>query len=416
MVRKYSSKTIAFGSLLREILKQTHISRESLADGLQCSVDAVDNWCCGRACISADRLNELTSYLTMMKVNPLDIRRLYEEAIRAHGFLLSSHKDGKDVKFTLCLLGSLSHRKELRILQIMSDFMDEAGHKTIVLHCGERLEMVLSGLDLAEEIGAANLVLCGISAPPDVYKLIIQRMDGQCTRVFHILTNCPAEVIGTHKNAYAITWSNFGLAYKATSLLIQSGHTRIGTVRLEKQADRFSGYLQALKDNGIKLDEGMVIDSNLPINASSITDERFMRELEEFVLQNRMTAIFAPSELLTLAIPILLLKHKKRLYYDISFCGLAYPGWLGQGLGMPITYLRYPTDEVGRMILKVLLRYSANEGSVLGEQFADVTDLAKRIDMCKSGSIKPINPETAIADLDELGKGLESHHSKHGNL
>jgi hypothetical protein len=41
MVRKYSIETIAFGPLLREILKQRHISRESLADELQCSVDAV---------------------------------------------------------------------------------------------------------------------------------------------------------------------------------------------------------------------------------------------------------------------------------------------------------------------------------------------------------------------------------------
>lgn len=410
MLRKYSNKTIAFGSLLKEILKGAHITRESLAEGLQCSVDAVDNWCCGRACVSADRLNELTSYLTTMKVNPLHVRRLYGEALRAHGFLLSSHKDGKGIKFTLCLLGSLSHRKELRILQIMSDFMDGAGHKTLVLHCGERLEMVLSGLDLAEEIGAANLVLCGVSAPPDVYKLIIQKMDSQRTRVFHILTDCPVEVIDAHQNACAITWSNFGLAYKATSLLVQAGHSRIGTVRLEKQADRFSGYLQALKDNGIKLDEGMVIDSNLPVNASSITDERFMRELEKFVLQNRMTAIFAPSELLTLAIPILLLKHNKRLYYDISFCGLAYPGWIGQGLGLPITYLRYPTDEVGRKILKVLLRHSINEDGVLGEQFTDVTDLAKRIDMCKRGSIKPINPETAIGQ----GKEGDFNSDKHG--
>lgn len=68
MIRNASSPLLEFGSLLQSVIKEAQISRQFIADNLQCSIDAVDNWCCGRARISPSRLHQLCSLLTVKGV------------------------------------------------------------------------------------------------------------------------------------------------------------------------------------------------------------------------------------------------------------------------------------------------------------------------------------------------------------
>jgi len=396
MVQKQDNAVLEFGALLRKALKDSRITRGSLADYLQCSEDAINSWCCGRSRISPDRLSSICSLLSMKgSLSDSQVKQIYQKAIESYGFSPTwppgNSATGKEI--TLCLSGSLSRRKELLALEIISGYLSKLNQQVFIFRCGNDIDTVLSCLDMVEGMVIGNVVMCGISLPPTIYTLILDKMNAHQIPVALVATDCPKEVVQSYRNAVAATWSNYELAYKATSSLIKAGHTRIGTVHLIKHEARLNGYLQALKDNNTTIDPTLILQqstSGTPVASQSITDEKLMGQLESFLLQDNATAVFAPSELLTLAIPLLLVKHGKRLYDDISLCGLAYRGWIGQGLHLPLTYLSYPIEEVTHKALEILVRSSMMGELSPEERYVDVTRMAKRVDHGKTGSIKTI--------------------------
>lgn len=73
------------------------------------------------------------------------------------------------------------------------------------------------------------------------------------------------------KNVSSVTINDFEAGYKATNHLIKTGCTRIahfsGDLNIEIFKDRFSGYKQALLDNGIDYIEDYVINTRSSIEA-----------------------------------------------------------------------------------------------------------------------------------------------------
>lgn len=284
------------------------------------------------------------------------------------------------MEHTLCVLGSLAYRKELSILQAISHHICDFNHTTLLLHCGDNVDMVLSSLDLTRQVHVVNLVLCGISLPADVYKVTLDKMEKQSCRVVLILTNCPADIIHSHSNAYAITWSYHDLAYRATNMLIQAGHTRIGTVHLEKYRDRWLGYLHAMKHAGIALDPSRIVEAGQLVSDTSIVDSDIMRRIQHFVLETDSTAVFAPTELLTLAIPIQIYKNQNKLQHVISVYGMAYPGWIGEGFNFPVGYIRYPIESVVQKALAILFQKPMTGSDSPESRHIDLTAFAAAVE------------------------------------
>lgn len=395
-MRKNAYPGIEFGTLLQRVLKDVHISRDSLAENLQCSIDAVDNWCSGRARISARNAGQLCFFLMKKGVPTRIAKELYGEALRVHGFSPSWPPDATPhTPITMCVLGALTHRKELSLMESIIDNLSGVGQTGFIVQGGPNVDTLLSVVDLADRVGVANLVLCGVRASPDFYRLVLDKFAGQDTLVLLILTDCPDEIVRAYDNVYSIGWSFFGLAYKATHLLIAAGHTRIGTVHVETETSRFLGYLQALRDNDIDPDPELILDGGPLAEYKRITDQNFIRRLERFVLQDKMTAIFAPTETHTLMIPVLLLKNGKMLYHDVSLCGLANKGWIGQGVDLPISYICYPNEEMARQIGNILLRWATTGADTGCDRVIDITQTAELAHNGRWGSIRQITNSDA---------------------
>lgn len=389
MVIQQSQET-GFGFTLRRAVKEARMSRERLAENLQCSSEAVDSWCCGRSRISPMLLHKLCSFLAAKGVNAGLLKQMYESALADHGFSPGwPPREIRATRFTLCLLGSLTHRKELAVMRMISDYLRGTDQTPLIFDCGDSVDTLLSYLRVAREIDASNIILCGLSLPHDIYRLALDKAGNVDTFVIFMLTDCPAEIVGAHKNAYAVSWSDYDLAYKAVTLLIEAGHTRIGTVHLTRYAARFQAYVQALKDNGIEPDPRTVIHGGDLSGYPSIIDQDFMLNLERFVLRDDVSAFFASTELLSLAVPVLLLKNGRVLHRDISLCGMAYSDWIGGGLHLPITYVCYPTDAVAHQVLDILLRWSITGRGFHENRYVDVSGMATRVDIGQ-GSIRRI--------------------------
>lgn len=96
------------------------------------------------------------------------------------------------------------------------------------------------------------------------------------------------------KNVSSVTINDFEAGYKATNHLIKTGCTRIahfsGDLNIEIFKDRFSGYKQALLDNGIDYIEDYVIKTRSSIEAGKTNIIKLLN------LDNPPHAVFSSSD------------------------------------------------------------------------------------------------------------------------
>jgi LacI family transcriptional regulator len=96
------------------------------------------------------------------------------------------------------------------------------------------------------------------------------------------------------KNVSSVTINDFEAGYKATNHLIKTGCTRIahfsGDLNIEIFKDRFSGYKQALLDNGIDYIEDYVINTRSSIEAGKTNILKLLS------LENQPHAVFSSSD------------------------------------------------------------------------------------------------------------------------
>lgn len=393
MIRQNSQGNllIQLGQHLQSALRDLNINRSELAETLECSIDTIDNWCSGRTRISTNIINGLCSFLNIKGLNVRQVDRIYQLFLASYG-LSNSWPPNRDrhTQITLIALGSVAYRKELAMLEQVSNYLSDANHTTLIFQCGDRVQALLSCIDLANEIGAVNLILCGFFLPTDIYELILSKVHGQERFVSLLLTNCPKDVVYKYPNIYAISWSNYTLAYEATSFLIDQGHKNIGTVHLGKYPDRYSGYLAALQERGIDPNPELILEIVNLSGYDVLTNKAAMNQLDKHIKTKNMTAIYAPTELLTLVIPIKMLKNRPGFNKDLFIMGMAYPGWIVDSIDLPVTYICYPVEDLTRALLYLLLHRVTTKEDSPEQRYIDLTNKAQIVHP-KIGEHKPRN-------------------------
>jgi len=77
-------------------------------------------------------------------------------------------------------------------------------------------------------------------------------------------TECPFVIVGRYDNpdVYTVDVDNVAVGYLATRHLLNLGHTRIGLLKGHRDQpfshDRYTGYLQALRESGVAIDDPLV--------------------------------------------------------------------------------------------------------------------------------------------------------------
>jgi len=211
----------------------------------------------------------------------------------------------------------------------------------------------------------------------DIYELILSKSCRYDRFVFLLLTNCAKDIVDKYSNVYVISWSNSTLAYKATSFLIDQGHKNIGTVHLGKYPDRYSGYLAALQERGINLQPELVLEIGNLAGYDVLTNKIAMNQLEKHITTKNMTAIYAPTELLTLVIPIKILKNRPEFNKELFIMGMAYPGWIVDSIDLPVTYICYPVEDLTRALLYLLLHRVTTKEDSPEQRYIDLTNKAQ---------------------------------------
>lgn len=172
-----------------------------------------------------------------------------------------------------------------------------------------------------------------------------------------------------------VGFDNYQAAYTMTEYLIGLNHRRIGMIigpysKVDRVRKRFEGYRDCLADNGLPVDERIVVEKEPTLADGMEAMNRLMS------LDSRPTAIFAASDVM--AFGALAAAKERGLsvpddvsiagFDDIEFSAYADP---------PLTTIRVDGTEIGEMALKCLLDMIENP-SPQPRQVCLQTDLVVR--------------------------------------
>ena len=178
----------------------------------------------------------------------------------------------------------------------------------------------------------------------------------------------------------SVNVDNVSGAYEAVSYLIKLGHRRISIILNEPVCqpvlDRFEGYKKALRDNGLKIEESLIVDAGIKPGQNSM-DAGWQSMKKLLKLKERPTAVFVISDLG--AIGALKAVRDKGLSVpdDISIIGFDDINTVSF-LDPPLTTVAQPKDELGERAVELLIRKIENNIMTLNEQIVLKPTLIKR--------------------------------------
>lgn len=171
-----------------------------------------------------------------------------------------------------------------------------------------------------------------------------------------------------------VTADNFGGAYAATEHLIQLGHRRVAFIGVDPSAvqsrpgaaahpdveqERLSGFLTAMGDHHIPVDDGLVTLESGYLNEPGVEGSRGYQPMDQFLKRpDRPTAVFAISDLLAAGALQAIYAHGLRVPEDISVVG--FDDTFAPYLAPPMTAVENPMLDMGRVAARTVFHQLAD--------------------------------------------------------
>ncbi|MCA1621162.1 MAG: LacI family transcriptional regulator [Acidobacteria bacterium] len=178
-----------------------------------------------------------------------------------------------------------------------------------------------------------------------------------------------------HEGADLVAADNHKGGYEATEHLISLGHKHIGFIGITLTSGiglrRFQGYLEALRDHGLAVEESLIVggtggtDEQMPGYSTESIGFEGMRQLLK--LGRRPTAVFARNDFTAVGAVSAIKEAGLRIPEDIAIVGYDDVP-LASHTSPPLTTVRQPTREQGRIAAEFLLRRTGSREPVPREE------------------------------------------------
>ncbi len=169
-----------------------------------------------------------------------------------------------------------------------------------------------------------------------------------------VTAECPMVVIDrevTASHVDQIGIDNVRAAAEVTGQLLERGHRRVAAVFGNASSTgvaRHRGFLQAHAERALSVDDALI--QFMPPHARDGE-----AQMEHFLAQDQPPdAVFASNGALASGIARAAQRRGLRVGRDIALACFDRPEWIDI-LGMPVHVVEQPTDEIGRMAVKLLL-------------------------------------------------------------
>lgn len=142
-------------------------------------------------------------------------------------------------------------------------------------------------------------------------------------------------------------------AYLAVEYLLRLGHRRIGLIKGREHVttgkERLQGYLEALKEYHVKVDDRLICDGQFTIEGG----QRATAEL--LGLSPPPSAIFSTGGVMTIGVLMELKKQGVNIPHDLSLVSFDDEIWT-QLFEPPLTVVSQPVYEIGREATQLLIQ------------------------------------------------------------
>ena len=164
--------------------------------------------------------------------------------------------------------------------------------------------------------------------------------------------------------------------YKATQHLIDRGHENIGIIleltEIESFAQRLEGYKDALKDNGIEINEDYIKKSGLEVEGAYASTESLLNNHPE------ITAIFSTNDLMTEGVLSYFKNKRVECPEEIALVGFDDPEWAAS-FNPSITSIAQQPYEMGYQAAQLLFeRIDSKEENRHPRKIELTTELRER--------------------------------------
>lgn len=155
-------------------------------------------------------------------------------------------------------------------------------------------------------------------------------------------------------------------AREVTEHLINLGHKRIAFIRGKEDhtatIERYSGYLEALENNGLNVDPTLVVSGNFEFESGQIAGEKLLS------LESPPTAVFAAND--DMAAGVLSSAHKLGISVpsQLSVAGFD-DSELASKMWPTLTSVRQPLLELGKLATELLIAKSQKANDVSTQQY-----------------------------------------------
>ncbi len=175
----------------------------------------------------------------------------------------------------------------------------------------------------------------------------------------------PVVLIGRdfrHSNADLVAADNLKGGYDATKHLIQLGHENIGFIGVTLTSGvglkRFQGYLEAMREHGLKVDERSIVGrtddgEQWPGYSTEAIGHEGMKTL--LSLRKRPTAVFARNDFTAIGAISAAKESGLRIPQEMAIVGYDDVP-LASHTSPPLTTVHQPTLEQGKIAAELLLR------------------------------------------------------------
>lgn len=225
----------------------------------------------------------------------------------------------------------------------------EAGYSLILCNTDEDIELEIQQIELLRRKGVDGYIILPVGTKKEhIHELLSQNKPlVLLDRIFHDI-NTNAVVVDNRKGAY-----------QAVKHLIDNGHQRIAIIQGLRNTStnnaRLAGYLDAMKDNSIAVDERLIVGNDFRKENGYIETKLLLK------LEIPPTAIFTTSDLITLGTLQAIAEEGKSIPKDVSivaFDDIDYAPFLVA----PLTSVRQPRDLMGQIAVKLLINDIQSKG------------------------------------------------------
>ncbi|MBN2652379.1 MAG: LacI family DNA-binding transcriptional regulator [Spirochaetales bacterium] len=285
----------------------------------------------------------VSKYLDGIKVKDINKERI-EKSIETLGYRRNEIARGLKTRksYTIgVLVPSFKHVFFMEIISSLEDYLQARGYSAIICSYKESPEEEDKKLSFIANKMVDGIIVASTGKNNDK----IEKISRQIPTV--LIDRLPE---GMELDSVSI--DNFKAGYEAAKILIEKGHTNIGLISAAEVADtlrkRHEGFIQALKDNNIKINEKKIGYSNLNFSEAMTASQKILSE------KDRPTALVVANYDMTIGAIMAINKLGLQIPEDISIVGFDNLE-LSKIIKPELTIIEQPVKVIGETAGRLIL-------------------------------------------------------------